>query len=97
MGELHLIFGPMFAGKTTTLINEARNISNSNILCINHSTDNRYSENTFITSHDNIQIPCIAMSSLKIIFENNISNINYIFINEGQFFPDLFDIVKELL
>jgi thymidine kinase len=101
MSELHLILGPMFAGKTTTLINEARKISNSNtnsnILCINHSTDNRYSENTFITSHDNIQIPCIAMSSLTTIFENDISNINYIFINEGQFFPDLFDIVKELL
>ena len=105
MSELHLILGPMFAGKTTTLINKANEISNilskDNILIINHSSDIRYSENTFITSHDNIKIPCIAMSSLSTIFDlntqYNISNIKYIFINEGQFFPDLFDIIKELL
>ena len=78
----------MFAGKTTRLINEENSITklqNKNILVINHSSDNRYSENTFITSHDNLQIPCIAMLNLNTIFENDISNINYIFINEGQF------------
>ena len=103
MSELHLILGPMFAGKTTTIINKASEISNiinkDEILIINHSSDIRYSENTFITSHDNIKIQCIAMSSLSNIFdtENNISKIKYIFINEGQFFPDLFDIIKDLL
>ena len=105
MSELHLILGPMFAGKTTTLINKVNEISTilnkDEILIINHSSDIRYSENTFITSHDNIKIPCIAMSSLSTIFDfnsdYNISNIKYIFINEGQFFPDLFDIIKELL
>jgi thymidine kinase len=104
MSELYLILGPMFAGKTTTLIRKANEISEFNktlnkdeILIINHSSDTRYSENTFITSHDNLKIPCIAMSSLSTIFENDISNIKYIFINEGQFFPDLFDIIKDLL
>jgi thymidine kinase len=103
MSELHLILGPMFAGKTTSLINKANetiNIVNTDeILIINHSSDIRYSENTFITSHDNIKIPCLAMSSLFTIFDiqNDISKIKYIFINEGQFFPDLFYIIKELL
>ena len=105
MSELHLILGPMFAGKTTTLINKANEISDilnkDEILLINHSSDIRYSENTFITSHDNIQIPCIAMSSLSTIYnvdsETHISKIKYIFINEGQFFPDLFDVIKDLL
>ena len=109
MSELHLIFGPMFAGKTTTLINKANEINKilnkDEILIINHSSDIRYSENTFITSHDNIKIPCIAMSSLSNIFDfnsdynsdYNISNIKYIFINEGQFFPDLFDVIKQLM
>ena len=87
----------MFAGKTTKLIEKANNCNSNNMLCINHISDTRYSENTFITSHDNIKIPCIAMSYLKTIFENDISNIEYIFINEGQFFPDLFDIIKQLL
>ena len=105
MSELHLILGPMFAGKTTSLINKANEISSilskDEILIINHSSDIRYSENTFITSHDKIKIPCIAMSLLSTIFDfnsdYNISNIKYIFINEGQFFPDLFDITKILL
>jgi thymidine kinase len=105
MSELHLILGPMFAGKTTLLINKANEIKNNSntilhkdeILIINHSSDIRYSENTFITSHDNIRIPCVAMSSLCSIFENDISKIKYIFINEGQFFSDLFDTIKELI
>jgi len=103
MSELHLILGPMFAGKTTSLINKANEISNilnkDEILIINHSSDIRYSENTFITSHDNIKIPCIALSLLSTIFdtENNISKIKYIFINEGQFFHDLFDVIKKIL
>ena len=103
MSELHLILGPMFAGKTTTLINKAKEIINivnkDEILIINHSSDTRYSENTFITSHDNIKIPCIAMSFLSTIstLQDDISKIKYIFINEGQFFPDLFSIIKELL
>ena len=105
MGELHLILGPMFAGKTTSLINKANDISNDiinivnkdEILVINHSSDIRYSENTFITTHDNIKIPCISMSLLSSIYEHNIISIKYIFINEGQFFIDLFDIIKELL
>ena len=39
------------------------------------------------------------MSILTTIFdtENNISKIKYIFINEGQFFHDLFDVIKKLL
>jgi thymidine kinase len=103
MSELHLILGPMFAGKTTTLINKAKEIINivnkDEILIINHSSDIRYSENTFITSHDKIKIPCIAMSFLSTIFTltDDMSKIKYIFINEGQFFPDLFSIIKEIL
>ena len=98
MSKLHLILGPMFAGKTTDLMNCANNIDNNNKMVINHSSDSlRHSDNTFITSHDNIKIPCISMSYLRTIFEHDISNITHIFINEGQFFPDLFDIIKVLL
>ena len=109
MGELHLIIGPMFAGKTTLLINKANsiieNIKPDEMMVINHSSDSRYCENTFVSSHDKVKIPCIAMTHLNTLFNdtesgnniNNISNINYIFINEGQFFPDLYDSIKKLL
>jgi thymidine kinase len=98
MSELHLIFGPMFAGKTTELMNNANQIDTCKKMVINHSSDSlRHSDNTFITSHDNIKIPCISMLYLKTIFDHDISNITHIFINEGQFFSDLFDIIKELL
>ena len=103
MSELHLIIGPMFAGKTTFLINKAnfigKNIKPEEMIVINHSSDSRYCENTFVSSHDKVKIPCISMTYLTTIFNNtnNISNINYIFIKEGQFFPDLYDCIKKLL
>jgi len=100
MSELHLILGPMFAGKTTSLINYANSKSklmNEKILVINHSSDIRYCDNSFISSHDKLQIPCNSMTHLNSIFESDLTDINYIFINEGQFFPDLYDIVKILL
>ena len=88
----------MFAGKTTDLMTSANKIAPHKKIVINHSSDSlRHSDNTFITSHDNIKIPCISMACLNTIFEHDISNITHIFINEGQFFPDLFDIIKVLL
>ena len=100
MSELHLILGPMFAGKTTSLINYANNkkiLMNEKILVINHSSDIRYCDSSLISSHDKLQMPCNSMTHLNSIFESDITDINYIFINEGQFFPDLYDVVKKLL
>lgn len=96
MGTLELIIGPMFSGKTKLLISRYKEIiNNTNILVINYYKDTRYGINSII-SHDGDTIPAINISLLSIV--NNLieisnftetNNFNYIFINEGQFFPDL--------
>ena len=56
MGFLHIIFGPMFSGKSTKLINEINTLKiyKKNILIINSNKDIRV-QNNFIKTHNNIQ------------------------------------------
>ena len=113
---LHIILGPMFAGKSTYLINKATELlDNSNsscddILMINHTFDNRYSNESHIATHDGIKMSSLSLTKLCELLSNDIvscdDNITYkaklqkskhIFIDEGQFFDDLYDIVIILL
>jgi thymidine kinase len=105
--QLHIILGPMFAGKSTYLINKindllaTQTIQNGNILVINHSSDARYDINK-ICSHDGIKIDCKSFQNLNdayntLIETNTWNNIKYIFIDESQFFNDLYDFVKTTL
>ena len=104
MSTLEIIIGPMFAGKTTSFINsinKCRQNNNSNILIINHSFDTRYG-NDEIATHDGTKIPCYSFTNLSELFEHNIimqkfETVTDIFIDEAQFFPDLYNIVKTLL
>ena len=94
-GYLEIIIGPMFSGKTTTLLNIAHTqfLKNKKVVIINHSHDTRYSntKNT-LSTHDGIKRKCITISSLK-TFENEYSDqfekAHVICINEAQFFDDL--------
>ena len=97
----------MFAGKTTELINNIQTLLDNSkeqildsILIINHISDIRYSKDSEICTHDNKKIPCLSLNNLNDIFTNtdiNISNKKYIFIDECQFFSDLYESVKTLL
>ena len=92
---LELILGPMFSGKTTELIEKYKEIKEKGHdgCVINYIDDKRYSE-TKLSSHDGLMIDCIQLKKLK-----NIGEIKekFIFINEGQFFEDLYDFVIEQL
>jgi len=96
-GSLHIIIGPMFSGKTTRLIQEyrRRKYIEESVAVINYAEDTRY-DATQLSTHDNIMIPCIQTLTLQSIM-NDIENVESIFINEGQFFPDLYEIVLELV
>lgn len=103
MPSLKLIFGPMFAGKTTELLRCIRilKIINKEYIIISPSIDNRINEDT-IVSHNSEKEQCIKLNSLSDIYENdfyksNCNNIDTIFIDEGQFFSDLKDITIQLL
>ena len=115
-GYLEIILGPMYASKTTRLIEIYKqcNYCNIPVAVINHSIDNRY-DNELLSSHDKIKIPCIKTDKLLDVWDNNISlegsiyeiprfedkfkisSSKVILINEGQFFPDLYEFVVHLL
>lgn len=90
---IDLILGPMFAGKTSHLINIYNYCIKAGFkaLVLNHSLDTRYGTNV-LSTHDKISVPCIQVTMLSEIFETNLKAFNeadVILINEGQFFEDL--------
>ena len=71
-------------------------------MIMKHSIDKRYSEADEIVSHNKDSEPCISLSSLNDVFIKNewINQYNdskVIFIEEAQFFTDLFEFVKKAL
>jgi len=97
-GKLELIIGNMFSGKSSELIrriNREKSI-NKKIVVINYVGDNRYSNNSVVT-HDNLKVNCIKLEKLNEITDNMIQQYDSFFIDEGQFFPDLYDVVKTLV
>ena len=103
--ELHLVMGPMFAGKTTNLINKVNalvqnGVPLNDILLVNHSCDSRYDIGK-ICSHDGLVIDSYSMENLYQLdmTEPNdcFPNKKYLFIDEGQFFTDLYDTVLNIM
>jgi thymidine kinase len=90
---LHLILGPMFAGKSTKLLNILNDLkkNNSKFLLIKHILDTRYnSNNNNIITHDKQNENCIGLNKLlNIIHNEEYINSKYILIDEGQFFSDI--------
>jgi thymidine kinase len=114
-GYLEIILGPMYASKSTRLVEIYKQCKFCNIpvTVINHSIDNRYDEE-LLSTHDKVKIPCIKTEKLTDVWIsnlhfNNLENIprikdkleiaksDVILINEGQFFPDLYNVVVDML
>jgi thymidine kinase len=90
----------MFSGKTTKIIEKYNKFKFLNIktMIINHSSDIRYNDNS-ITNHDLNSIPSIMVNKLFYINDNDelynkFKSCDVILIDEGQFFPDLYEWVK---
>ena len=112
---LELIIGPMFSGKTSYLLDVYKKckLCNIPIAVINHSSDNRYTDNnSLLSTHDKTMVPCILTKTLTDLWnydslDENYSdrsdchmllrNANVILINEGQFFEDLYPCVLDML
>jgi thymidine kinase len=81
-GYLEIILGPMFASKTTRLVEIYKQcvFCDISVAVINHSIDNRYDEE-LLSTHDHIKIPCIKTERLfdlwtdNIDMESNIENV----------------------
>lgn len=102
-GYLEIILGPMFSGKTSKLIDIHKKYTfcDINVLVVNHADDNRYDE-TQMTTHDGSKIECEKWRNLTAFMEHHAVQLMddvplAILINEGQFFPDLYECVKKLV
>lgn len=96
-GSLTLIIGPMYAGKTTKLLDLIKVNKHKSLLIFNHESDTRYNKSS-ITTHDNKSEECIPIKKVASILENELLNTRqHIFIDEGQFFDDLYDNVLKLV
>jgi thymidine kinase len=81
-GKLIAFFGPMYAGKSTSLINYVSN-NCKNFIAYKPKIDNRYSEN-HIETHDGVKIPCNSINSVQDILIPD--SLNTVIIDEIQFF-----------
>jgi thymidine kinase len=99
-GFLDIILGPMFSGKTTKIIeiyNDYKKDSTYKILVLNYSMDKRY-HNTMLSTHDLKMIPCHFIEKLAdSIIMQEYTESDIVLINEGQFFEDLYDVVKTMV
>lgn len=89
-GYLKLYLGPMFAGKTSAIVQNYRRFTRAmkRVLVINHSFDTRYSA-SHLSTHDGVEIPCVFAGTLDSLSPTVEVDYDVILINEGQFFPDI--------
>lgn len=87
-GQIQVIFGPMFSGKTTELIRRLKRYTFAMYRCliIRYIKDNRYSEDC-IASHDGQLLSATSCANLYDI-AHTVDNFDVIGIDEGQFFQD---------
>uniref|UniRef100_A0A0D9VNK5 Thymidine kinase n=1 Tax=Leersia perrieri TaxID=77586 RepID=A0A0D9VNK5_9ORYZ len=95
-GEIHVIVGPMFAGKTTALLRRVQLEAGTgrNVALIKSDKDNRYGLDSVVT-HDGTKMPCWALPELS-SFQDKLGTeaydkVDVIGIDEAQFFDDLHD------
>ncbi|KAJ6812879.1 thymidine kinase-like [Iris pallida] len=98
-GEIHVIVGPMFAGKTTALLRRVLSEVDKGrrVAMIKSNKDTRYAVDSIVT-HDGARMHCLALSELS-TFRTNIgveayNKLDVIGIDEAQFFEDLYDFCR---
>ena len=76
-GYLEIILGPMYASKTTRLVEIYKQCTFCNIpvAVINHTIDNRY-DDELLSTHDKVKIPCIKTDTLFDVWTDHINMEN---------------------
>lgn len=93
--SLEVIFGCMFSGKSSMLMQKIRlhRIAKRNCLLIKHTFDaKRYSKDS-VASHDGVTLPSMVVSDLMSILSTDLEKYTVIGIDEAQFFKDLKEFV----
>ena len=94
--SLQLIIGCMYSGKSSELIRQTKRLQtiHKSYIIYNSHFDKRYGSNNICT-HDQFSIQCqVSENLLPEISTQGFINSVYIFIEEAQFFTDLYEFVK---
>jgi thymidine kinase len=95
-GTTSLIFGCMFSGKTTELINRVERYPSESVVAIKHAIDTRFGRDAII-SHGGKALGAITVSCAREIMNVVETPTQIVAIDEGHFFDlDLQDVVKVL-
>lgn len=87
----------MFSGKTTELLRLYRESKEAKLL-VNHSKDSRYNADSDVTSHDLNTERSLALENLDALHREALYfSASRIFIDEAQFFSNLYDTVKRMV
>ncbi|XP_059472251.1 thymidine kinase, cytosolic-like [Neocloeon triangulifer] len=95
-GQIQVIFGPMFSGKTTELIRRMKRyqVANKKCLVFKYSGDTRY-DNVSLSTHDQQKLPAISASNL--LEHMDIAMMyDVVGIDEGQFFSGTVEFCEKL-
>ncbi|XP_047434210.1 thymidine kinase, cytosolic [Mugil cephalus] len=95
-GQIQVIFGPMFSGKSTELMRRVRRfqVAQYNCLVIKYAKDTRYSD-TGMATHDKNTMEAVAANRLEDVRSMALQAC-VIGIDEGQFFPDTVEFCEEM-
>ena len=87
---IHLIVGPMFAGKTSLLLKILKKRDMNETVVVKHEKDVRYTVQPRLVSHDGKSIPSLIVKDLsEVVMKTSLSNMKSIVIDEGQFFSNV--------
>jgi thymidine kinase len=93
VGRIELIIGCMYSGKTTEMMRRIQMYKTLNIpvAIYTHSSDTRYAESGNICTHNRAYISAHPVTNLTNIQNlEDYRNARVVFIEEAQFFADLF-------
>lgn len=102
VGSVHLILGPMFAGKTTRLLERVKQLEESvsaNVLLLKSDKDTRYAKDKVVT-HDGRGRECFLVKSLelevvvKTVGERKWNECDVVAVDEAQFLTNLYEFCR---
>ncbi|XP_059509527.1 thymidine kinase, cytosolic [Stegostoma tigrinum] len=95
-GQIQIIFGPMFSGKSTELMRRVRKfqIAQYQCLVVKYAKDIRYSKED-LSTHDRSTMQAVPATKLSEVTQEALK-YSVIGIDEGQFFPDCVEFAEEM-
>lgn len=98
IGSIVVNWGSMFSGKSEELLRLIRRakIAGETTLLVKPRIDDRYSVNEVVT-HAGDRFDCLVLGNLREVLDMDLSDVDVIGIDEGQFFGDeLTEVCKKL-